>query len=165
MALFYKTFKVSDLLDIDEGRMDRSRDLICRLDNVYNILREDTFFEKLKNLFRSKKPKMFYKVFKYHIISNSGQSYTVFIKVAPSFNIKNFMDNKIEVFCQCADFKYRVAYMLNQRDNLFRNPNIDAHLGIALTTKPTQVETSHLCKHVYRALMEFRLNINNLIIK
>jgi len=161
---FLRTLKVSDLLDIDASRIERSEKLKVEYIDTYHVLKKESIWDKIKKLFRGKSILMFYNIYKYKIHSDSGSVYTVFIKIAPSFDKSKFLSNKIEVFCQCADFKYRVAYWLNQRDNLYRNPEIDEHLGIALTERPTKITPSNLCKHIYACLLDFRTHINKLVL-
>lgn len=160
MALFNKTLRIKDLLDIDRGRVDRSQVLKVQLINIYNIVKEENWLGKILRFFKIKRPLIFYKVFKYKVSSANGGTYTVLIKVSPGFDKRKFYDNKVQVFCQCADFKYRVAYELNKHDNVYLNKATINELGIALTTKPTRVQTSPLCKHLYAAILEFGKNLD-----
>jgi len=161
-----KTLTIRDLLDIDPGRIQKSQELLkVILEDQYNILKEENIFQRIARFLGLHKAKMFYTIYKYKVYSNSGSVYTVFIKVSPHFEEKKFLDNKIQVFCQCADFKYRVAYGLHKRDNVFINQVTKDHLGIALTTPPTRVDTSNLCKHLYAVIDEFKSQLPKLIVK
>ena len=61
--------------------------------------------------------------------------------------------NLVEIYCDCADFKYRSAYILNQRGSLFLTDRIRNNLGAALTETPKKgAKTSFLCKHSYAVL-------------
>lgn len=160
MKLFNRQLTIRDLLEIDQGRVQRSQGMKVELVEQYNLLQEKSWFGKLLSLFRSKSYQEFYKVFKYHVKSPSGSTYTVFLKVSPSFSSNKFMTNKVQVFCTCADFKYRAAYDLNKYDNLFLIPATKAHLGEEpLKIAPTKVSTTPVCKHIYAVISYFRTNL------
>lgn len=159
------TLTIGDLLAIDKGRIQRSKDLKVQLEDTYNILKEENILYRLLRFLGVRKGKMFYIVFKYKVLSISGSNYTVLIRVSPSFDEEKFLNNKVQVFCTCADFKYRVAYELNKRNNVYVVPITKEWLGEALVIPPTKVSTSNLCKHVYACIDNFRENLDKLIIK
>lgn len=162
MRLFYRQLKIKDLLDIDKDRIKRSSGMIVKHIYTYNILQESTMLGRLLNMFKSKPHKEFYKVFRYEVKSTSGNTYVVFIKVSPSFSSTKFMNNKIQVFCTCDDFKYRAAYNLNLYGNLFLIPATEKHLGDKpLKIAPKEVSTTPICKHIYAVMNNFKSNIKS----
>jgi len=152
---FRRKLRVKDLLDIDEGRKDRSKPLEAKFITIYTIVESGTLKGKIFKLF---KRALLSRVIRYEVKSNSGNKYTVLIKIFPNFSINKFLSSKVQVFCSCADFMYRAAYNLNQTNNIFLNKNIEKHLGIALTEKPTRVDTTPICKHIYAVLNDFQRN-------
>lgn len=157
--LLNRQLTIKDLLDIDEGRIDRSKELDVKLIKIFNVVKEENWLEKFINFFKNKPKLIYYKIFKYEVSSDSGNKYTVFIKVSPSFNVNKFLSNKVQIFCTCADFMYRAAYNLNRKDNVYLNKATKAHLGDALKIAPTKVMTTPICKHIYAAMMYFRNHI------
>lgn len=163
MGWFSKELTIGDLMNIDPGRIKRSEMLEkVKLVEVYNILREESILGKILRFFKLKTLPIFYKVVKYSVLSNSGSTYIVFIKVSPGFDINRFYRNKVQVFCNCADFKYRSAYILNKHDNVYINQSTKDFLGIALTTAPTKVGTTPICKHIYAVIEQFKLDYKKL---
>jgi len=162
MPLINRTLTIRQLNQIDAGRIDRSKDLRVKLVNSYKILQKTSFFQKILKFLGFKETLNYYRLFKYAVKSNSGSTYTVFIQVSPGFK-QQFYDNKIKVFCSCADFMFRSAYNLNKSDNLFLNKATKIHLDKALEIAPTTVPggTTHICKHVYACLMDFRYKVHN----
>lgn len=158
MAWYNRELTIGDLMNIDDGRINRSKNLKVKLDSITNVLKEESWLDKLFKLFRRGPKYIFYKVLKYKVKSDSGNEYTVFIKVSPSFNERRFMANKVQVFCSCPDFMYRAAYELNKTGNLFLNKSTTDHLGIALTTPPTRINPTPICKHIYAVMDDFIKN-------
>ena len=159
--IFNKQLTVEDLLDIDEGRVRRSENLggIRLIKTLYATV-EDTWFSKFTNFFRNKPREFYYFVDKYKIQSDSGKEYVTFIKVSPSFEFNKFLSNKVHVFCSCPDFKFRAAYNLSKKENVFLNKGTIEHLGKALTEPPTKVVPTNICKHLYATIHHFKKNIN-----
>lgn len=160
--IFISPFTVSDLLTIDFDRKTKSGAQIVKLTNTYNIVKKDSIIGKLLKLINKSEVVTYYKVFKFRVESNSGNVYTALVRISPNFDKIRFLNNKIQVYCTCPDFKYRAAYYLNRYDNLYLNKAIKSELGIALTKKPTVVTTTNLCKHLYAVLHYMQLNINKL---
>jgi hypothetical protein len=159
MKLFNKQLTIKDLLDIDENRIDRSKSLKVRLDQVYYITDKPDRFNQLLNYFTNKPKEIYYEIHKYKIKSDSGNEYEIFIKLSPSFSYNKFLKNRIQVFCSCHDFKYRVAYDLSQLENVYVNKDITRHLGDALKIPPTAITSTNTCKHLYAVIIYFKNNI------
>ena len=87
MAWFNRELTIGDLMNIDDGRINRSKNLKVKLDSITNVLKEESWLDKLFKLFRRGPKYIFYKVLKYKVKSDSGNEYTVFIKVSPSFKV------------------------------------------------------------------------------
>lgn len=166
----FSTLTLNDLVQIDAGRMDRAAYLIPTLDKVYHIVRKETIWDKVKKFFQrgNTSINMYYTVFAYNVSSPSGGVYRVLIEIQPNFNRAAFFDNVARVYCNCADFKFRYAWELNKRKNLFRNSRISQELGIALQQEPTDKTKnssggSHMCKHVYAAVKHLADNYDQII--
>lgn len=162
MAWWDKTLTIGDLLDIDQSRIDRTKDLKVTYIGTENIIKKLSWLDKVFRLFKRGPKYIYYRIIRYKVESNSGNTYTVLIKVSPGFDERRFLSNKVQVFCTCADFKYRAAYNLNKSDNLVKVKATEDHLGIALTQKPTRVMTTPCCKHIYACLNHLRMNMKSL---
>lgn len=149
---FNRTLTIGDLIDIDSQRIDKSRKLKVRLDTRFNVIKQETWLDKLFRLFKRGPKYIYYRIYKFEVKSDSGNTYTVLIKVSPGFDERKFMKNKVQVFCSCADFMYRAAYNLNKSDNLVLIKSTRESLGKALSEAPTRVQTTPVCKHVYAAI-------------
>lgn len=160
MAWYIKTLTVRELFNIDSGRIERSKSQNVKLVKTFHILKKESFVDKLLKLLGFKYSLVYYKLFKFDVTSDSGNTYTVFIRCSPGFD-KNLLNNKLQVFCSCSDFMYRSAWNLNRSDNLYKNKNIEKYLAEALKIRPTTVPggTTPICKHVYAVLQVFRLNL------
>lgn len=86
------------------------------------------------------------------------------MQLDPDFNLSLWSSNRVRIFCSCADFKYRSAYLLGKRDSLFLNDNTKIHLGPAATNAPTgKTGTTMLCKHCYSALQYLMNNYQGIM--
>lgn len=165
MRWFKKKLTIKDLLDIDPGRINRSKNLKVKLVEEFNIVKEENWIGKAIRFLMGKSVLYFYRVFKYEVNSDSGNKYVVLIRVSPSFDVNKFLSNEVQVFCTCPDFKYRGAYELNKVGSLYLNNATQTHLGEALKIAPTKVVTTPLCKHLYACIIEFRKEVPKLIVK
>ena len=85
--------------------------------------------------------------------SGSGSKRTVIVRVNPDFNLQDWESNKVKIYCDCPDFKYRSAYILNQHNSLFLNDRTKLELGSAISDAPKgKAGTTLLCKHAFAAL-------------
>ena len=142
--------KLYQLLKIDPERIQRSSNIKVELENSSILVEERKgFFNRLWGRLRGK-PNVVNNLLKFSCTNVSNDhKYTVYFKIQPQNNYSKLLSSKVEIFCSCNDFKYRSAYRLNKENNLFRVPAIEKYLGIALTVKPTQVQTTPVCKHIY----------------
>lgn len=159
---FNKTLSIGDLMSIDKARIKRASKLRVEFVETINIEKEQTILDKLINFFRGKPKVIFYKIVKYKVYSNSGNKYTVLFKISPGFDKRQFLKNKVQVFCSCSDFMYRAAYELNKHNNLLKIPVTEKHLKNAISDPPVRVSTTPACKHVYACLSHLEMNLKQL---
>jgi len=157
MSIFSRKLTITSLLSIDEGRIERSENLDVIYNQTYFVIRTTSIYQKILN-FLGIKVNLLYAIVKYRVASDSGRTYTVLLETNPQFNSSDFLANNIRVFCSCDDFKYRAAYTLGSTDNLYLNTPTKSHLGIALTTRPTRVDTTPCCKHCFAAINDLNKN-------
>jgi len=156
---------IGELMNVDPGRQFRAQMCSVTLQKVYHELRKETLLEKIKSFFLGNSNiKAYYIIIKVSVLSDSGSKHTVLLRISPDFNLTRLMKNTIQIYCDCSDFKYRSAYILNVRKGLFLNDRIKINLGAALTDKPkTKTQTTYLCKHSYAALQWLVSNYSNII--
>ena len=151
-SLLNRPYTLSELLQTDEGRLERAAGCSVELVDTFHEVRKATLPERLKERFLGKKLINSYNlIFKFRVTSDTGRSHIVFVKTEPDFNA-NGAGSKCQVYCDCKDFMYRSAYELNRRHSLFLNDKTNAALGTAITTAPKRQTGSLLCKHAYAAL-------------
>lgn len=158
---------LGELINIDQGRKDRSLDLSIRLEKVYHLVKRESLWDRIKSIFRRSKTQinMYYSVLKFSVGSPSGNTYTVLIEFQPNPDLRLVMSNKIKVYCSCPSFKFQSAYLLNKKGNLYRLSKTDTMLGQALTDSPDSKKThvSTICKHTYACIQWMNNNIEQLI--
>lgn len=148
-------YTLGELMSIDSGRQDRAANCKVELIQTYHELKKETVLDKFKALFVSRGAlvNVYYIIFKFKVTSENGHPYTVLVRINPDFDLVNWKINKVKVYCACADFKYRSAYILDKHKSLFVNDRIKIALGEALTTTPKEkTKTTLLCKHSYAAV-------------
>lgn len=140
-------------MNIDSGRQSRAAGCYVTLEDSFVSMKEEGVAAKFRSLFSQNLIKVFYVTLKLKVVSSSGTSHYVFIQLEPDFTSSAWAGNRVKVYCDCADFMYRSAYILNKRDSLFTNAWTKTALGQALTNAPTGNKgTTTLCKHAYAAL-------------
>lgn len=165
MAIFGKQYTIGDVMNIDSGRQSRATGCSVNLVKVYHELKEETLLEKFKARFLGRSIiRKYYVIFKFEVTSEKGNKHTVFIRVAPDFDLTKWKTNKVKIYCDCADFKYRSAYLLNQHQALFLTPKLQTALGPAVQDAPRGSHaTSLLCKHAYASLNYLVSNYSNIM--
>lgn len=156
MALFNifnsKPLTLGELMNIDPSRQQKSMYQSVELDGVFHRVKKESIWDRIKRFFSRDKTSinMYYVILKFMVSSNSGNKYSVIIEFQPNPNMGMLMNNKVRIYCECADFKFRSAYILNKRGNLYRSSRTDVSLGQALTDAPDERKTrvSTACKHV-----------------
>ena len=138
-SLFNRQYTIGELFNIDQGRQEKSLSCSVSLEDTFHELKKETLLDKFKKFFFGSREliNVYYVIFKFKVMSGSGSSYTVFIRTSPDFNLSSMMSNRVEIYCGCADFKYRSAYLLNQRKSLFRSTKSDTQFLEAIVNANT----------------------------
>ena len=161
--LLTRSYSISDLMSIDSGRQERASSCNVRLVDTYHEIQKESILEKFKRMFFRDKSIMnvHYVIFKFKVVSGSGNEHTVIIRTHPDYAGTEGLNNKVQIFCTCKDFQFRSAYVLNQHKSLFRSDATEARLGRAMTEAPkAKSSTSLLCKHAFAALSYLNNNYN-----
>lgn len=149
---------------IDSGRQERASSCQVILERTYHELKKATILDKFKSFFSSSSGLInsYYVIFKFKVISASGKTHKVIIKTCPDFDLINWENNRAWIYCDCPDFKYRCAYILNQHDSLFLTDKIKIALGQSITDKPKRRVTL-LCKHSFAAVQYLISNYSSIM--
>lgn len=131
-----KQYTIGQLMNIDSARQNRASTCNVKLVDTYHELKQETLLDKFKSLFTKSIVPIYYVTFKLQVTSESKHSYYVFIKTSPDFSLTGWSDNKVKIYCECADFKYRSAYTLEQHGSLFKTSKIQSSLGQATSDAP-----------------------------
>lgn len=153
MGIFSRKYTISELLTTDSSRQEKAMNSKVSLVRKFYEVRKETIFGRFRSLVGNKSSAlMYYVILQFQVISDTGNVHTVYIKVDSDFDLSLGNSNRVEIYCDCADFSYRSAWALNEHGSLFQNSRIRAILGRSLTEKPKREATSILCKHSYAAL-------------
>ena len=154
---------LGDLMNVDASRQEKASSCKVELVKIYHEVNSESIPDNLKIIFNGKNIlNIYYVVFKFLVTSDTGKKHFVFLRTNPDFDLTNWENNIAQVYCDCEDFKYRSAYILEDRNSLFENDKTKLSLGPALTTPPKRTP-SLLCKHAYAALNWFVSNYSNLM--
>lgn len=152
-GFFRGQYSIGELMNVDPARQQKSQGCGVNLVKIYHELKDESLLDKFKSFFLGKSVvKAYYVVFRLEVISDTGSKHTVFIRTEPDFNLSAYTNNKIKIFCDCYDFKYRAAYHLNKRGSLFLTDKTSVQLGPAITQSPKTQSSTPLCKHAFAAL-------------
>lgn len=146
-----RQYTIGELMTVDAGRQERAAGCKATLVKTYHELQPETVLDKFRAFLGKSSVPIYYMTFKFEVESGSGSKYNVYIKTNPDFSLKNWASNQVQIYCECADFKYRSAYTLNRRGSLFLTSKIASELGEAMSDAPKR-GTTLLCKHAYAAL-------------
>lgn len=152
-SLLNRQYTLSELMNIDSGRAGRSSMCTVSLESVHHELKKEALLDKLRSFFLNRTSlNVYYVIFKLKVVSDTGNTHKVIIRLNPDFDLNEWGENPVKIFCDCKDFKFRSAYLLNKRNSLFLNDRIRTLLtGGALTDAPKH-STTLLCKHSYAAV-------------
>lgn len=152
-------------MNIDKARQLRAAGCVPNLVKTFHTIKQEGVLDKFKSFVTGKTSiKVYYITFKFEVTSDTGNTHTVFIQVDPDFSLKNWSANRVKIYCDCADFKYRSAYILDKRSSLFTTTKIKTALGQAMTEVPTGKKgTTLLCKHSFAALSWLMGNYANVM--
>lgn len=157
-------YTIGEFMKTDPIRQTKSFDCNVSLMNMYHEVKPESLLDKFKKFFkRGPVVKMYYLILKLSVTSSSGNSYIVFIKLNPDYDMSNWADNKIKVYCSCPDFKFKSSYNLARRNSLFLTDRIKINLGQALTTAPKTIKPSPICKHGFAAINWVVSNYGNIM--
>ena len=162
--LLGKQLSIGEVMSIDQGRQERSKECSVKLVKVFHVLKEEGILSRFKSIFLNKPTlQMYYLVFKFEVTSPNN-IHKVFIMTNPDYDIVNWSNNLVKIYCDCKDFMYRSAYLLDKNNTLFVNDSIKISLGQALTVAPKEnSKTTLLCKHSYAALSWLVSNYSNVM--
>lgn len=147
-------YTIGELMNIDAARQSKAKQCKVSLVKVYHELQKDSSLDRLRKFFKIKSPtvKAYLVVFKFEVRSDSGNRHKVFIRTNPDFSYQNWSSNRVSIYCDCKDFKYRTAYVLGQRNSVFLTPRISKALSESIGKAPQRVSPTLLCKHSFAAL-------------
>ena len=152
-SLYGNQYTIGELMNIDAGRQERANSCQVKLVKTYHELKKESVLDKFRSLFGQPIVRMYYVIFKFEVTSNTGNSHIVIIKVNPDFNLNDWGNNKVKVYCSCPDFKYRSAYLLEKHNSLFINDKTKLALSESMLNAPkSTTKTTLLCKHSFAAL-------------
>lgn len=163
-SIFKKEYTIGELMNIDSGRMQRAEGCSVTLVNIYHELKKESLLDKFRSmLFNKPTINVYYVILKFQVVSVTGSVHIVYVRLNPDFNLNEWLNNKIKIYCDCSDFKYRSAYILNQRNALFTNDKIKIALGQSLTDSPKRKNLTTLCKHSFAVLNWIISNYSNIM--
>lgn len=150
------TWTIADVMRVDQGRQQKAYGCQAYLQGSYIDLEKEKILDKFKRFFIRSKSIMntLYVVFKFGVTSDTGHTYTVYIRTQYDPNGVLGFNNPVQVYCSCPDFKFKSAFSLNQHRSLFRNSRLDLDLGPATSNAPKRPPKTVLCKHAYAAMTE-----------
>lgn len=163
--IFKPRYTISELLSIDQGRQARAANCRVTLINTFYSIKEETLMDKVRSfLNKSPRRQVFYITFKFQVKSDTGNVHNVYIQVDPDFDLNKGGSNHVRIYCGCADFKYRSAYALGQRNSLFLNGRTLSDLGDSWKTAGTgKAGQSLLCKHAFASLNWLMSHYSNIM--
>ena len=146
---------LGDLMNVTDNNKVMKASL-CKVElvDIYHDVEQIGLLDKIKNFFLGKNIINIYHItFKFKVISDTGDTHIVFIRIKPDYELTNWTNNSAQVYCDCESFKYQSAYLLNQYNSLFLNDKTRIALGPAITQAPKNMaRTSTLCKHSLAAV-------------
>ena len=149
--LFGKPYTIGELMAVDPERQNKAMQSGVSLVDTFFTLKEEGIASKFKSLFTGNTLRTLYITLKLKVVSDTGNPHFVYIQLDPDYSTSGWYGNKVRIYCDCNDFKYRSAYILGKRNSLFDNQMTRLNLGQAVTDAPKR-GTSVLCKHGYAAL-------------
>lgn len=165
-SLLGRQYTIGELMKIDAVRQLKAATCSVSLIQVYHEIKKESILDKFKKFFKRSSSlfNLYYIILKLQVISDTGGTHIVYIRTTPDFNLSNFDNNKVQIYCSCKDFMYRSAYLLERRGSLFRSKSTDMALGTAITESPkAKSGTTLLCKHSYAALVWLMSNYTGIM--
>lgn len=163
-SIFGRPYTIGELMSIDATRQQKAASCNVILDGTFHELKQEGLIDKFKSKFLNIPTiNTYYLILQFKVISDTGNSHKVFIRLDPDFTLKNWSSNRVKIYCDCKDFKFRSAYTLEKRGSLFRTSKINMQLGSSLTDAPKKHKTSLLCKHAFAALSWLMNNYSSIM--
>lgn len=151
-------FTIGELMNVDKTRQQKAGNCKVDLVKVYHELQNESLLDRLKSSFLGKNTiNSYYLILKFKVTSDTGSEHKVYVRLSPDFNLNAYLRNKVKIYCDCEDFKYRSAYTLGKRDSVFLSNIVKTKLGPSLTEPPRKQYTTLLCKHSY-AVLDWLIN-------
>lgn len=165
MGLFTRRYTIGDLMNIDANRQDKASRCSVELSKTFHELKKETLFDKFRAFFGGKSIiNTYYVIFKLNVFSDTGKKHIVFVRLDPDFNLQDWESNRIQIYCDCQDFKFRSAYKLQQHDALFLNDKLKIALGSSVVDSPkSKSKITLLCKHSFAAINWLVTNYSSLM--
>lgn len=146
-------YTIGELMNIDQTRQQKASGCKVELEKTYHELQKESVLEKFKSAFLGNNLiNTYYIILKFKVTSETGSIHKVYVRLNPDFDLRSYTNNKIKIYCDCDDFKYRSAYTLGKRDSVFLSNIAKTKLGPALTQPPRKQYTTLLCKHAFAVL-------------
>lgn len=163
--LFQKKWSLSDIMNVDAGRQQRSGGCSVIPQETFVELETESIIDKFKRFFTRNKATMnvLYVIFKFQVVSETGNGHEVIIRTQYDPDTSLHTRNLVQIYCDCADFKFKSAWQLGQHSALFRSDRTELKLGPAITNSPKRKSTTTLCKHSYAAVMYLINNYGSLM--
>lgn len=154
-GLFNKKWTISDLMNIDQARQEKSSGCIVSLKDLYVEIKSESILDKFKKFFLRNKATLnvLYVIFSFDVTSERGSRYNILIKTQYDPEGRLYTSNTAKIYCDCADFKFKSAWALEQHASLLKTDRTELELGPAITNAPKAKRKTILCKHSYAALM------------
>lgn len=160
--IFNKRWTISDIMNVDADRQQKASS--CSVHYVKNDVELVTegIVDKFKRFFTRNKSVMnvMYVIFEFQVSSDTGHSYKVQVRTQYDPDSILLYQNSVQIYCECADFKFKSAWQLGQHKALFRSDRTELELGPAITNAPKRKPGTTLCKHSYAAIMFLTNNYN-----
>lgn len=151
-----KALTLDDLRQIDAGRIARSEDIDIQKRERFIVNENPSVFKKLLRFITRKPVVITSCVMKYSVYNRKEKThYEVILKCPLHIDKNSVLNQFVQIYCSCPDFKYRAAWLLNSKGNLFLNDRIRNALGIAVDTQPMKVRPTIACKHCYACIKDF----------
>lgn len=164
-GLFSTKWTLNNLMNVDYGRQQKSQGCQAYVIDAWPEIKKEGIIDKFKNLFLRNRSSMtvLYIIFKFQVISETGHTYDVFIRTQYDPKSVLYMNNTVQIYCSCPDFKFHSAFTLNQHNSLFLTDRTRLNLGAAVTNSPKKKPNTVLCKHAYAAVMNLANNYRHLM--
>lgn len=166
------------IAEMPEGYKERSAHVGQVHLEGYRYIAKESAIKKFASFFMSligghKEPPVIYCVLKFRVngaVHNRRYNvYTAYLEIPFVEDIEriNLLDVPAKIYCSCDSFKYFMAYVLNETEQVFLLPTTEKDLGIALSQAPVvrnPKELKFMCKHLFKVVNHIKTKrLQNLI--